>query len=64
VARMSVTPASLIGVVCSLLLIALGYVVLYFVVRLAVRHALQDTDSRRARSAPGYVPPPMPGPRA
>jgi hypothetical protein len=54
---MEVTLASLVGIICSLMLIALSYVVLYFVIRLAVRHALDDADRRRAQSTPGYLPP-------
>jgi hypothetical protein len=39
-----------IGSLVVLLLYAVGVAILYWVIRLAVRHALMDADDRRARA--------------
>jgi hypothetical protein len=43
--------------VVTLILWALGLAVLYWVIRLAVRHAIQDADERRSQPAYPATPP-------
>jgi hypothetical protein len=40
-----------IGSLLGLVFYAVGFLLLYFVVRLAVRHAIQDADERRRTQA-------------